>query len=407
MGLRRVLHTLAVLEARASTPYASRRLSSSSGSIPIEITGKIRPVRARSANYGHGRDPSGSASTGDQTISTSSSPSSSKFTDYSFASSARHSLDQPPPIPLLSSSPVPSISFADRAKDPVVSNTGAGLYGNRQIYSDRRMAESAIDVLSVVEEDEGSTGRLSRANSRHSQPVPLGRDASPPPRPSPSTRRTTRFSLNEKVTWLDTTTAVSSSSQSPARKRHSSDMARPAGLGGKRSFSFPAAPPGDAGVKRHASLASIASMSYTVVPSSGIPFPPSPEKERNPGPQLEPLANDRRHKRWNSELHVEKPFGKEDLPSLRHESLAVGGGGSGWEGEKRSPAPRMKLVLREDGRPTLTYVRLFSPSVLQEGNKADRPLVFFVCSNSASVSGGASLGPCTARSTSTRVASSP
>ncbi|KAK4702378.1 hypothetical protein P7C70_g3845, partial [Phenoliferia sp. Uapishka_3] len=381
-GLRRVVHTLTIIEARSQgTALNARRASTASNT--IEISGRSRPVRARSVNHGHhGRDGSGSTV---NDVHSSSSPASSRFTD---TSSARHSLDL---LPIPRSPPptgsAPNVYFADRGREPGVGSSSSSTSNNYKgkVYGDRKFAESAIDVLSVVEEDEGSSGRSTKAQNRHSQPYPLGRDESPPPplpRPSPSGRRTNRFS-SETLPWLDTSGDPLGKGSPPtlaARKRHSSDVARPKHPPNHRAFSHSATQPSSAerekfgnieisrslaarAPSRRSSVASDSTSQRTSVPTSpvasDVPFPSSSSEALN-DPLVIP-GRPREHKRWNSELHIEKPMNRGDdfnFPPVvntrtRHESFAVQA--PNGEGMKSSPAARTKLVLREDGRPTLTY----------------------------------------------------
>ncbi|KAL8286801.1 hypothetical protein RQP46_004329 [Phenoliferia psychrophenolica] len=106
-------------------------------------------------------------------------------------------------------------------------------------------------------------------------------------------------------------------------------------------------------------------------PSDSIPFPgsSSDEAELPVAPPTTTTAppHSRKHKRWNSELHIEKPVGgggrggddefqfpPVNPPRSRHQSYA-GGEAKGSSASSSQPAARTKLVLREDGRPTLTY----------------------------------------------------
>lgn len=354
-SLLKVLRTLTLLEHLA---YHNPRRSASSlspTSLPMDINLRGRAVRARNTNTG------GSATSFGHSFESSTgsdgSPNSSRFTDYSFVA-PRKSLEVPPP------STGPSVTFVERAKASDREKdwgAPAGNVGNNKIYGDRRMSESAIDVLSVVEEDDNAAGTGIHVPKRGG----LGRQSTSP---SPTPRRPKRFSSDAApVLWLE---GGAGGSPKP-RQRHSSDMARPVRLA-KRSVSSSAAEQTTTQreefgpIKISTELRRRSTDSHrAVTPSENIPFPSSTSTETTRTPAVAPRP--RQHKRWNSEVYVERTLvGKEEHASparSRHESFqnpsplkeqGVGGKGK---------VTRTKLVLREEGRPTLTYVSSLYPSL--------------------------------------------
>lgn len=340
----------------AETTEDERRLSASSLSpapLPIDINLRGWVVRARSTNAGHAQRHSF-----DNSTASDSSPGSSKFTDYSFGApgGGRKSLEVPPPSTISSATSTgPSVTFVERVKgiDREKDWGAPGVnVGSNKIYGDRRMAESAIDVLSVVEEDDSSSG------IHVPKRAVLGRQSSSP---SPTPRRAKRYSSDAPapVLWLD-----GGASPRP-RQRHSSEAVRPIRLV-QRSFSSSAAEQTamqreefgpikiSPELKRRSNDSALQQRHST--PSSEVPFPSSADAD-TPDSRASPTPvgpRPRQHKRWNSELYVERPVvTKEEYVSparSRHESF-------------QSPSPmkgqrvtRTKLVLREEGRPTLTYV---------------------------------------------------
>lgn len=339
-SLVKIVHLLLLLELHAREDQRRSATSLSPPALPIDINLRGRVVRARSSNTGgsssnHGHSLEGSGGSDG-------SPNSSRFTDYSFnaTTSTRRSLDVPPYGQSVTF--VERIKASDRDKDWGAPAGNVGSNSNR-IYGDRRMAESAVDVLGVVEEDAGS---------RIIQPkrAALGRQSSSP---SPTPRRQQqRFSSEvAPVLWLDT-----ESSPKP-RQRHSSDAVRPNRLV-QRSVSSPIVKEGETDpvdpvrIPRDLSRRSM---------DSHRPWTPSSSTDHLPFPSATdalpstPVSRPRPHKRWGSEIYFDRQAyigGEQPSPARsRHESLH-----SPSPSSKSQRVMRTKLVLREDGRPTLTYV---------------------------------------------------
>lgn len=324
--------------------------------LPIEIDLKGRAIRAKSygglsrSSQEHERERSGSA---ERYLS--SSPDSSRFTDLAM-SSARTSLDVPHAGSNLK-------SVVERTKEREVE----GVVGRKnKVYGDRRMAESAIDLMSVVEEDDGTQGRRdAKALARRSQPVFPSRDyRSPPTSPSPLPVRSRRYE-SEAVAPLGMETSGLFPQVARVRKRHSSDVARSIPVGLKRSPSQSAVDPSilqraELPVPVFLQIRSNSQPAPTSLPpsTSPVPFPAtSPPSIR---PELSPIQIPRQHKRWNSEVHIERVT-RDDVGfgvRSRHESFNPSSPLGGRPDLERSASrvERTKLVLREDGRPTLTYV---------------------------------------------------
>lgn len=368
-GMRHVLRTLVAIELRSPGAYNSRLVSS----LPMEINLRGRALRARSVNSGtHNLE--GSA-TSNEAMSSSPS-SSSRFTDYSFGGRdlGRNSAEMQ----------VPSGGFSEREREKDLEWSGTT---KTKVYGDRRMAESAIDVLSVVEEDEPRTvGKGSRAHLRFSSPLIFPREQSSPTKRN----RTIRYSSDaSSVTGAALSLERGYALPTPHRKRHSSEMVRPSGLAYQRSFSHSAVSPSqlekdergpievDNDIARPESRTSDSSNSTspsqkTLKPLSTVPFPSkSPDSFLSRQPPIglgrPPSGPRQQHKRWNSELYIERPLGRSDstAPRSRHESLVPP---EAEEGRKLSRVARTKLVLREDGRPSLTYVRsTFFLALFEEG----------------------------------------
>ena len=320
---------------RGEDDVARRSASSLSPSAyPLDINLRGRMVRARSPNtttgssshHGHSHDSSGGSDY---------SPGSSRFTDSTYATTAtRRSLDVP--------SAGPSVTFVERIKGSDREKAWgepAGNVGSNRIYGDRRLSESAT-TLGVVEEDVGS---------RILQPkrAGLGRQSSSP---SPQRMQEKRVSSEAvPILCLDT----SSSSPKP-RQRHSSDAARPIRLV-QRSVSSPIVKEGetpsvDAPLSRE--LRRRSTDSYRPwTPSSSTDYLPFPTTGTATSPAT-PVSRPRPHKRWGSEVYIDRqPFEQPSPARSRHESLH-----SPSPSSKGQRVMRTKLVLREDGRPTLTYV---------------------------------------------------
>lgn len=96
-------------------------------------------------------------------------------------------------------------------------------------------------------------------------------------------------------------------------------------------------------VRRHFEMESPPSLSG---PFDSVDLLPSPIfASSSVGPPIRPGQ----HQRWNSEL---TPMSEHDGVRSRHQSLMA----ANRQGAEEKRAARTKLVLREDGHPTLTYV---------------------------------------------------
>lgn len=270
----------------------------------------------------------------------------------------------------------PTITFAERIYDRESSSRTK----TTSIYSggDKRMTESAIDisVLSIVEEDELLT---LKSKARYSQPI-ITIDT----KNIPQVRR----SNSKRYQSSDTSMRLDSPDGLPVprvRSRNSSEINKPARLTLKRSMSnittaaeaferqelIPSSGRKDFIARRtNSSNAStsnpkgiqIAPVAYVPFPSTPSPVSTPPRSPRTPT-AIKPDSPSRpshQHKRWNSELYIDSSAKLEDSTNVRtrHESLANSRRSGDVEKEVSSKIARTKLVLREDGRPTLTYVRL-------------------------------------------------
>lgn len=277
--------------------------------------------------------------------STSPSDSSSHFTAYSFKGSNG----------ALSQSHGPSVTFIDSLRE----RRGNG-GGKNTIYSDRRMAESAIEIMSVVEENESpSLARRVRAQSRHSQPsfAPLFSSPSPPlfpiisPTPppfpihSPSPRQPQR---NHSDIGASLQLESGAAFPTPRRQRFALESSNRSGLKLGRSLSTSAAAPNLTEREEAGPLNRVANFSRSTqfVTDRKMSQSPSPSSPLHLSPSASRLGS---HQRWSSEVGPSR---------ADFEGGSRGSTESARERDSTNPeGGRTKLVLRENGRPTMVYVR--------------------------------------------------
>ncbi|GAA5940349.1 uncharacterized protein JCM15063_002609 [Sporobolomyces koalae] len=297
------------------------------------------------------------------------SPPSSRFADWS----SRRSSDTSISLSVKSSS--------SPGKDP--SPAGMSDFYN---ISDRRLAESAVDVLAVVEEDEATPRALPTLNGR----VPsVKRSNTAKLSLSPTRRPSARRGISDRTIAVAGNSA--SSSQPPpiqiiprTRMRVSSPNTRTHSGSTRRSFSSDLV--NESVIADQDERGSTFTIGTGVRPVRGdspsqpslasvcddpVPFPLAATKT-----SVEPPATQYRqpHKRANSDLHIDQTLARPTspptsaiglgLPSLRtrHESYSpdVEAHDEGLRARRASrrlsgQAVRTKLVLRENGKPTLTY----------------------------------------------------
>lgn len=328
---------------------------------PLDIDLRGRLIRARNS-HPTPTSPGLTISSFDS-MGSLSSPGSSRFSDWGAPSGSRKTSE--------SSSISPSVIL--QAKEEGTTATRGGLYA---LASDRRLVESAIDVTSIPEEDEAQTPsrpplRLKRSPSKKTS-------QGSPHRRSSSTTRPSSFGPSPLHDGVDvvviprTRPRPSPSSGSPSKP------VRPYRLSqNDRSLS--------AGVaieptRNEKDEHGFRTRSELVIE----PFPSSLHRASSPPPKTSP-PRPRAGKRCISELHAgdrPSPGDREKVyglgiglpPSLlpgrtRHESFTVEPEettAAGALGARRSSrrvssgaGVRTKLVLREKGQPTITYVRPF------------------------------------------------
>lgn len=304
LSLSRIIHTLTAIEDR-SAPAKSSLMNP----LPLDINLRGRLVRARSTNAApislDGREESGS-------ISSENSRTSSRMTDYSFAIPAQKSVETPSVSSGGSSGPnvtfIERIKASDREKEWAAP---AGIVGCNKIYGNRSGSESAVDILTVVREDE--TG-ASKAN---------GEQATRGFHQSNSPRRTQRYSSDViPVLRLDGTSSPRPGPSHFVQTQRSrcsgvEDTTRPIG---------------------HLQMLESSSQTSSIA-------------------QIDLESRPKQHKRWNSEIIIE-PSALRDLPEgsarSRHESFQSS---TPPRLSNRTPVKiaRTKLVLREEGHPTMTF----------------------------------------------------
>ena len=342
-GLHKVTNTLIALERCVS--------STTSTFLPSDINLKGRRTRENAASPSPANLADDSDSMrGGAGWSTSPSDSSSHFTAYSFRGSNAPS-----------HSTGPSVTFIDSVRERRGSAGGGGGGGGKNaIYSDRRMAESAIEIMSVVEEHESpSLARRVRAQSRHSQPsfaplfspptFSLISTSPPPPFPvlSPTPRQPTRSNTDFGASL---TLEPGAAFPTPRRQRFALESSNRSGLKLGRSLSTSAAAPNLTEREEQGPLNRAARSNTSFVPSSSCA---DRKLNRSPTPSsplhLSPSASrPGSHQRWSSEVgpRADSEGGSRgSTESARERDSSSGEGG------------RTKLVLRENGRPTMVYVR--------------------------------------------------
>ncbi|GAA5910961.1 hypothetical protein JCM5296_005675 [Sporobolomyces johnsonii] len=362
-----------------STPPLSRSNTVSlhpSPSVALDIDFRGRLVRARNSHPSPSLTLSSSpSSSAFGSLRGGASPVSSRFNEWGMSGSRKSSETS------LSLSITPSTP----EKEPAGSHSNGGA-GSMYSLADRRMAESAVDVLAVVEEDEAplttSAARAVRRTSMKRSPSKAKQTDSPRrraslatlspqspdvlimprtrPRP-PSTKSNSGSKLDLPVRPLRLSQNVRSFSSGAAVEPTQSEKEE---YGSRfTSAGGPARPTGKV------------NFADSTPPSLGepIPFPSS----SSPGARaFSPPP--RPHRRATSELHIERPLspspsgpvyglgigmGHPRHQRSRHESFSPENDEP--EGALRArrasrrmsggQATRTKLVLREKGKPTLTY----------------------------------------------------
>lgn len=232
----------------------------------------------------------------------------------------------------------PSVSFIDRVREREYGMSG----GMGKVYGDKRMAESAIEIMTVVEEDESPSGMLRRARglSRHSQP---GRLCT-----SPSPQSSVGSSPSKLPESYTSSLVLDSVSPLPGPRGRTSSGLKRSHLG--RSLSTSAAFPNLTEREEQGPIA----LRIDFAQPSG-----SPDRTLVPSSSPSSLSVTRpdNHKRWSSEIGpVGVPRESEDCLVFRpkRNSRTSSSGRDEDEGGLGSGV-RTKLVLREHGQPTTTY----------------------------------------------------
>ncbi|GAA5890899.1 hypothetical protein JCM6882_008851 [Rhodosporidiobolus microsporus] len=343
--------------------------------VPLDIDFKGRLVRARNSHPGNGSP--GLTIGSNSSFGTSSSPGSSRFSEWGPPAGSRKSSET-------------SFSFslqqAEENTPPPPSSKG-GLYA---LAADRRLVESAVDVLAVVDEDETPISAAPAVRVKRSPSKQGGSSGSP-------ARRT---SMTKKRISLDSSLPSHSSSAEVLV------LSRPRNRPGPSSTSSSAtivdAPLPSKPIRpfRLSQTDRTFSSGVVVEPtrnekdelglhsSIAMPFPLAPGKRAaSPPPSSSSPQRARAGKRCLSELHAEDRSASSEreklyglglgLPSsmanggvggvggrTRHQSFAVDTEEAPGEDLRQrrasrrvssGAAVRTKLVLREKGKPTLTY----------------------------------------------------
>ncbi|GAA5974048.1 hypothetical protein JCM11641_008233 [Rhodosporidiobolus odoratus] len=328
--------------------------------VPLDIDFKGKLVRARNSQPVTA-SPSFTISSS-SSFGLGSSPGSSRFSEWGRPVNSRKSSE---------TSLSTSVGMHERDELPLPKG---GLYA---LASDRRLVESAVDVLAIVEEDEAP---LSPAPALRAKRSPSKPSSSPSRRPSTSRKRISLESPLSNATSSDVLVVPRSRARPP-------------------SASPPVSSPGKIPRPYRLSMSDRSHSSGIVVeptrnereehglPSSSstiVPFPSGLSRAASP-PRASP-QRPRAGKRCISELHAEeRPLSSDreklyglglGLPSSMGSGGVVGGGRTrheslGLDGEEvqvsdfrqrrasrrvsSGAATRTKLVLREKGLPTLTY----------------------------------------------------
>ncbi|GAA5872447.1 hypothetical protein JCM16303_004521 [Sporobolomyces ruberrimus] len=357
-----------------------------SPSVALDIDFKGRLLRARNTNTPSSPPPTstplsastsiGSDSSHAESAFSNFSPPSSRFADWSSRRSSDTSLSL-------------SINPPTPEKDPLGSSTSVNRSSDFYGISDRRHAESAVDVLARVEEDESPLRIPPRLGGR----VPSVKRSTTKTSVSPPRRSSSKRLSLERTLSTAAQPDVVIISRNPSRHPNSLVVAHPGRLSEtNRSISSGAAVEPTRSEKEEygsrfsistgvrsptgASKVNFADTSSSRAPSSSlrredsIPFPSDATAASRRLPSLERKP----HKRANSDLHVGQlvssptssgpgiGLGLPPMTRSRHESIApdVDSAGDALQARRTSrrksgQVPRTKLVIREKGKPTLTY----------------------------------------------------
>ncbi|GAA5896892.1 uncharacterized protein JCM6883_007041 [Sporobolomyces salmoneus] len=377
-------HSLIV--ASPSTPLSPPPLPRSntvslhpSPSVALDIDFKGRLLRARNTHSPSSPPPppppalTSSTSTSSDSSHVGSSlsnfsPPSSRFADWSSRRSSDTSLSL-------------SINPPTPEKDPLATST-SNRRSDFYAITDRRQTESAVDVLAIVEEDEsplriptrlgGRAPSVKRSSTAKSSVSPTRRSSAK--RHSLERTLSTPTSRHSEVQIIPRTRrALHSSTTSIVQPRSSVDATRPERDESGSGFSIGTGvrPLGGGGAR----VNFVDSPRNSSGPAEPVPFPSAVQGIATSSSPRASLATSRKpHKRANSELHVAQPLSPNSsaegiglgLPPparSRHESYSpeVDPTGEALQARKVSrrmsgnQATRTKLVLREKGKPTLTY----------------------------------------------------
>lgn len=302
-------------------------------------------------------------------------------------------------------SPQDHKSFSDSERRSVsFAPEESGLRKGFRVYGDRKMSESAIDILSIVDEDDEALQQPKRAQNVRRSSLGLGQ---PPPLVTAKVKARRHQSLDVTARSAELSTSLpdgfggSSESRSgfaafarneldgPPRVRATSSnlgQRRPASLVRSTSSPIHSLSPESPTSSNQSPLPSpVPSLvpSPVVADTPRIPFPKDPasmiDQTSSGFTSQTPEQRDSRtprqqHKRWNSDLYMDKqvrPAGAEAPLRSRHDSLAVhsdapeapSGPGpvngvrrSGLERSISTSTARQKIVVREPGKPPVTYV---------------------------------------------------
>ncbi|GAA5831379.1 hypothetical protein JCM11251_004003 [Rhodosporidiobolus azoricus] len=335
--------------------------------VPLDIDFKGRLVRARNSHPA--KDSPSLTISSNSSSGTSSSPGSSRFSDWGPPVESRKSSE---------SSFSPSLATEEHAPSPL---SKGGLYA---LAADRRLVESAVDVLAVVDEDDAPISAAPAVRVKRS-PSKAGPNGSPARRPSTTKKR---ISLDSSLPSHASSTDVlvlsrprnrpgppsSASSSSNAGSPLPVKLIHPFRLSQTdRAFS--------SGVVVEPTRNEKDELGLHV--ATAIPFPAAAGKRAaSPPPRPSSPQRSRAGKRCLSELHTEDRSTSSEreklyglglgLPSslaasggrTRHQSFAVDVEEVQHEDLRQrrasrrvssGAAVRTKLVLREKGKATLTY----------------------------------------------------
>lgn len=250
-----------------------------------------------------------------------------------------------------------TIVVADR---PSRSNARSRLYG------ERRMSESTVNVMTVVEEDDSPEGsRLLRSRSRHSQSAFVANSTqSDEMSAHPILRQHRVHSLTRLSNSSSASLLLDRASElrlPQPRKRYSSDFISRPPLVLTRSLSLTHSPAsarisGREGRRTAPAISIDTELSRSFSPTSRSA---RQEDDSNYSTPLDPIALSAllpqvnvNHQRWNSELTT---IGSEEGGGARSRKHSLASPGRVEAEERRNT--RTRLVLREEGKAPLTYVR--------------------------------------------------